>query len=80
MEPMNPKVDSRWRHKKTGQDYIIVGVGRMQTKKWTTRVGTFTDIQDLFVDMEEVVIYSDYKTFWVRPLDEFLDGRFEQLE
>lgn len=76
---MHPSVDSWWRHKKTGKQYIIIGIGKMQSKKWMTIAGTFTDQKYFYVDMEEVVIYSDHKEFWVRPLAEFLDGRFAEL-
>lgn len=77
---MTPKVDSRWKHKASDREYIIIGIGKMQSKKWMTLAGTFTDQTLFYVDMEEVVIYSDHKEFWVRPIAEFLDGRFVEMK
>lgn len=69
-----------FRHKKSGREYQIVGVGCMQAKDW----GTLTGPYDVFVgvDMEEVVIYKDVKDnhLWVRPYKEFFDGRFEPID
>lgn len=73
---MTPKVDSRWKHK-NGGEYIIIGIGTMQSQDWV-KLNTH-DKFECYIDMEEVVIYSDYKTFWVRPIAEFLDGRFIEL-
>lgn len=68
-----------FRHKKTGREYQIVGVGCMQARDW----GIVTDPYNITdVDMEEVVIYRDVKDnhLWVRPYKEFFDGRFEPVD
>lgn len=59
----------RWRHKARGSIYTIVDAqGVVQTST-------------LLSDYETVVIYRDEKTgrHYVRPLGEFMDGRFERL-
>jgi hypothetical protein len=55
--------DSRWRHIKTGGVYRVVGLANMQAA-------------DSPLDGVRVVIYCGDQT-WVRPVTEFLDGRFE---
>ena len=66
-----PEKGSTWKHLKRGSTYTIVGVGTMQVNG------------DL--DNTQVVIYRGYDRlggfveFWVRPLDEFMDGRFEPI-
>ncbi len=60
-------VVKRWRHKKTGGEYIVIDEAKLQTAK---PVG----------DMTELVIYiAKDGTTWVRPKDEFHDGRFEEI-
>ncbi|WP_210244019.1 DUF1653 domain-containing protein [Candidatus Tokpelaia sp.] len=55
----------RWRHKKRDSEYRIVCLATMQTA-------------DNALDEAEVVVYVDAeKRVWVRPLAEFLDGRFD---
>jgi hypothetical protein len=64
----------RYRHKKTGGHYVIHGTAKLQTAE---PVG----------DMTEVVIYypEDANPFdadtplCARPIDEFFDGRFEEI-
>jgi hypothetical protein len=57
-------VGSLWRHKKTGTIYTI------------------KDIAILEYDLSLVVSYKELgasKVHWIRPLSEFLDGRFEKV-
>jgi len=58
-----PEIGSRWRHLKRGATYIVEGS---------------CVIEALLVTG---VIYKSEAdgTVWVRPLSEFVDGRFEQI-
>lgn len=77
------------RHKKRGTEYVLIGIGRMQAKEWLSRVqpvdGTgfgFSGNALMPVDMREVAIYrsaTDPTEIWVRPREEFEDGRFATL-
>jgi hypothetical protein len=64
------------RHKKRGSEYVLIGYGKMQSEEWV-------DDGDLCrsVDMREVAIYRSVAdgSLWVRPREEFEDGRFEVL-
>lgn len=88
--PVSPTPDSTGpagdtvRHVKTGGLYDVVGEGRMQTSDWEREVRTEKDEQGLrswayqSVDMERVTVYRSQAdgSLWVRPTDEFCDGRF----
>jgi hypothetical protein len=65
------------RHKKRGTEYVLMGVGKMQAENWQVSVDGF----DQSIDMREVAIYRsvDDGSLWVRPIEEFNDGRFEAL-
>lgn len=54
---------TEWRHAKSGNTYYIVGVGYDEAT------------------LDVVVMYASPKTMlrWVRPISEFLDGRFTKL-
>ena len=59
----------RYRHKKRGSTYTVVGTGELQSKL-PVEEGT------------KLVVYqceTDGR-IWIRPESEFYDGRFEQLE
>jgi hypothetical protein len=61
---------ARWRHKKRGSTYIEIGRGKLQSND-PTGLG----------DMQPMVVYRSEAdgSLWVRPEDEFDDGRFEAL-
>ena len=60
---------SKWRHKKRGTTYVILGVAEMQCSS------------DPKFDHVPVIIYmgTEDRNVWVRPKDEFMDGRFEEI-
>ena len=58
-------VGSAWTHKKTGGVYEVRAIGRIEA------------------DLTICVIYTPFgqiSEVWVRPVEEFLDGRFLKLE
>lgn len=67
-----------YRHKKTGGLYKVLGVGRMQAEKWYEPDGDGAAT----VDMREVVVYRSLQDglLWVRPRQDFEDGRFEAVD
>lgn len=76
------------RHKKRGTEYVLIGYGKMQAERWGTNArldtsdGGYGFVVTDPVDMREVAIYrsaTDPTEMWVRPRDEFEDGRFEPL-
>jgi hypothetical protein len=58
-----PDIGSRWRHLKRGSTYEVLGTGVIEAT------------------LAACVIYKAEAdgTTWVRPLHEFMDGRFEWL-
>lgn len=77
------------RHVKTGGFYRLIAFGRIQASSWFA-AKTVTDAllgdgpsMDTApsVDMTDVAIYFSLQdfTFWVRPREEFEDGRFERV-
>ncbi|NSZ73912.1 DUF1653 domain-containing protein [Agrobacterium tumefaciens] len=63
------------RHKNRGTEYELLGVGKMQAEKW------FEYDTGASADMREVAIYRSINdgSLWVRPKEDFEDGRFEPL-
>lgn len=61
-EALLPTVGSHWLHRKSGGTYYVLAVGKIEA------------------DLIPAVVYqSTYDDkVWVRPLANFMDGRFEQ--
>ena len=59
-----PKTGSHWVHKKTRKAYKVAYVGLWEET------------------LEECVVYisEDNNKCWIRPLEIFMDGRFEEVE
>ncbi|GLK74581.1 DUF1653 domain-containing protein [Ancylobacter dichloromethanicus] len=56
-----------FRHRKRGSTYTVVASATLQTN---------SPISD---DASVVIYQSEDGKLWVRPVDEFFDGRFEEL-
>ena len=72
------------RHVKRGTEYLLIGFGKMQAEDWTKPGKDANASGGHFapVDMSEVAIYrsaTDPTEIWVRPREEFEDGRFVVL-
>ena len=63
---------------KIRDEYHIVGKNFTHLK--TGRVYQVVNLAYRESDLEIVVVYHDESmVYWVRPLSEFMDGRFQQL-
>ena len=73
----NEHMQSTYRHVKRGSDYKLIGFGKMQAESWID----LNNDNEHKVDMREVAIYRniDDGSLWVRPREEFEDGRFIAL-
>lgn len=63
-------MSTRWRHKKRGSIYIEIGRAKLQAAD----TGGMADNQPM------VVYRGEDGQLWVRPEDEFEDGRFERVD
>lgn len=71
-------MEATHRHRKRGTEYVLIGYGKMQSENWMDMSAMG---QGVSTDMAEVAIYSsvDDGSLWVRPREEFEDGRFLPL-
>ncbi len=67
-------MSERWRHKKRGTTYEVL------TDRASLQCSAAEDFERVFED-ETWTVYRNEQTghIWVRPTEEFLDGRFERL-
>lgn len=61
-------------HQKNHNQYHLIGYAKMQTNSWEENDGSP-------IDMREVAVYVSINdgSLWVRPKEEFEDGRFKKL-
>lgn len=63
--PTGPPVGSVWRHRKTGTKYVVLHVGMIESG---------------LVPCVVYRLHMEPGVVWVRPVTEFVDGRFENLD
>lgn len=83
------RTGSRWRHKKRGTSYEVLGRAAMQISIKTLfphgHRTTPLILEEVAVASLEKMSFVAYRseaddTLWVRPESEFLDGRFEEIK
>ncbi len=64
-----------WRHKKRGTVYEIL------SDKASLQCSAASDFEEMF-EGHDWTVYRNIKTgaIWVRPTEEFMDGRFEHVD
>lgn len=70
------------RHVKSGHDVTVIATGKMQAQDWAKEGewrGESNGYKYTSVDLAEVIIYRHGSNWWVRPREEFEDGRFVAL-
>jgi hypothetical protein len=65
-----PSLGSIWQHCRRGTRYTVLHIGTLQTS------------EEPGLDDELCVIYQNISHYavWVRPLTEFMDGRFIEID
>ncbi|MEO3997200.1 hypothetical protein [Mesorhizobium sp. CAU 1732] len=70
------------RHKRRGTEYVLIGIGGMQSEDWRDPSRPADNCPNgVSVNMRQVAIYRsvDDGSLWVRPREEFEDGRFKAV-
>jgi hypothetical protein len=65
------RVGQKWRHKKRGGLYTIV------SDNAGLQCASAPELEEAFEDCALAVYQHELGGYYVRPVDEFLDGRFE---
>lgn len=72
-----------YRHQKRGTVYELIGIGKMQAEAWRDPGLKDGTVYGPSVDMREVAVYRSADNpdeIWVRPREEFQDGRFDKVD
>ena len=77
-----PPLVTRFRHKRRGTTYEVLGVAAMQSAHWRDPATPADNCpHGVSVNMRPVVVYVSEEDgqLWVRPKEEFEDGRFAPI-